>query len=320
MRPFLWTLPILSLSLSAEAATLRSFTLLHGPDVHLSDLFDDAGANADRRLGPAPGPGGRIVVEAAQLGGIARQFEVDWRPASSGDRAVLERPGRPLRREDVLAAVKAALLSAGASEDCDIELPGFSPPLVPVEAEPHSVVTQLDYDSASGRFGALLSVAGDGMEPINVRIAGHADDTIELPVTNGRFSAGTVLRPDDVHMARVRTSVVRGEVAHAVADAVGMQVRHQVQAGQPLLLAELTRPPAVQRGAAVQMQIETGGLSVTGQGIAMESGANDERIRVLNPVSHAVIEAVVIGPGRVRVVPDSTPLQAPARVSQVFVQ
>ena len=33
-----------------------------------------------------------------------------------------------------------------------------------------------------------------------------------------------------------------------------------------------------------------------------------ERVRVLNPVSRAVLEAEVTGPGRVRVRPDSVPL------------
>src|SRR5262250_28795 len=111
--------------IQAEAATLRTMTTLHAPVVLLSDLFDDAGTNADRVLGPGPGAGGRIVVEAAQLAAIARQFGVDWRPASSADRAVLDRPGRPLRRDAVLDAVRSALTAAGASDDCDIELPGF---------------------------------------------------------------------------------------------------------------------------------------------------------------------------------------------------
>src|SRR5262252_9473961 len=117
----------------ADAATLRTMTTLHAPVVRLSDLFDNAGANADRVLGPGPGAGGRIVVEAAQLGAIARQFGVDWRPASPADRAVLERPGRPLRRDDVVDAVRSALVSSGASADCDIDLAGFTPPLVPFE-------------------------------------------------------------------------------------------------------------------------------------------------------------------------------------------
>jgi flagellar basal body P-ring formation protein FlgA len=120
----------------ANAATLRTMTMLHAPVVRLSDLFDDAGANADRVLGPGPGAGGRIVVEAAQLGAIARQFGVDWRPASSADRAVLDRAGRPLRRDDVVDAVRGALIAGGASTDCDVELTGFNPPLVPEDADP----------------------------------------------------------------------------------------------------------------------------------------------------------------------------------------
>ncbi len=118
---------------TAQSATLRTVTTLHAPTVRLSDLFEDAGANANRVLGPGPGAGGRIVVEAAQLGAIARQFGVDWRPASSADRAVLDRPGRPLQREDVLDALRSALIEGGTSPDCDIELADFSPPLVPFE-------------------------------------------------------------------------------------------------------------------------------------------------------------------------------------------
>src|ERR1700723_3530352 len=70
----------------AEAATLRTMTTLHGPRVKLSDLFDDAGTNANRVLGPGPAPGGRIVVDSAQLAATARPFEGDWDPAPSAAR------------------------------------------------------------------------------------------------------------------------------------------------------------------------------------------------------------------------------------------
>jgi len=81
-----------------RAAELKTSTTLHGPQVYLRDLFEDAGVNANRILGPGPGPGGRIVVEARQLKAIAIQYDVDWRPVSSGDRALLEWPGRPMKR------------------------------------------------------------------------------------------------------------------------------------------------------------------------------------------------------------------------------
>jgi len=114
------TLPLLVCllmwSLPAEPATLRSATTLQQPQVRISDLFDDAGPEAERVLGPGPSPGGRIVVEAAQAAAIARQFGVAWRPASSADRVVIDRPGRLLAREDLLGALRSALLGAGAQD------------------------------------------------------------------------------------------------------------------------------------------------------------------------------------------------------------
>jgi flagellar basal body P-ring formation protein FlgA len=316
MTSFRYNIPLTALAIclgaaNADAATLRSMTTLHAAVVRLSDLFDEAGANADRVLGPGPGAGGRIVVESAQLGAIAHQFGVDWRPASSGDRAVLDRPGRPLRREDALDAVKSALVGAGASPDCDVELPGFTPPLVPFEADPRPVVSDMDYDPAAGRFSAVLSISGAAMEPIHMRLAGRVDDTVDIPVATTRLSAGNVLRAEDVHIARVHTTQIRSEVVRRSDDAIGMQLKRPLAAGQPLAVSELMRPSMVQKGAGVTMLLDSPGITLSAQGQALESGAIGERIHVLNPVSRAVIEAEVIGPDRVRVAPNAMPVTRP---------
>ena len=309
-----------ALAAEARSATLRTATMLHGPVVRLSDLFDDAGANADRVLGTAPGPGGSIVVEAPQLAAIARQFGVDWRPGSAAERAVLERAGRLLPRDDVLKAVTAALVAAGASPDCEVELPGFTAPMVPLDARPQALATELQYEAGSGRFNAVLSVTGEGMEPINLRVAGQVDDTIELPVAVARLGIGTVVRADDVRLARVHVAMVHGEVLHSESSVVGLQLRHAVVAGQPFAVADVMRPTMVQRGSDVQMQLQSPGISLLAQGVAMESGATGERIRVLNPSSRAVVEAEVIGPGRVRVTPESTPISTASRATDRSVQ
>jgi flagellar basal body P-ring formation protein FlgA len=63
----------------------------------------------------------------------------------------------------------------------------------------------------------------------------------------------------------------------------------------------------------VRLRLQVGGLSLTGQGVALESGAAGERIRVRNVSSQAVLEAEVVGPGEVRVVPGSAPITSQAR-------
>jgi flagellar basal body P-ring formation protein FlgA len=297
----------------ARAAELRTSTTLHGPQVFLRDLFEDAGVNANRVLGPGPGPGGRIVVEARQLKAIAIQYDVDWRPVSSGDRALLEWPGHPMKREDALAAVRAALVAQGAAADCDVQIPGFNPPIIPVSGASPPVVTQLDYDHELGRFTAMLSVTGDGMEPIAVRIGGEVSDVVELPVMVTRVSAGAIPGPDDVRMARVHIASVHTEVVRDRAMVIGMQVKRQLQAGVPIPVAELMQPTQISRGEPVRLQLQVGGLSLTGQGVALESGAAGELIRVRNISSQAVLETEVVGPGVVRVVPGTSPVTSRAR-------
>jgi flagella basal body P-ring formation protein FlgA len=114
-------------------------------------------------------------------------------------------------------------------------------------------------------------------------------------------------------MARVHMAVLRGEVVRRPGDAIGMQAKRQIAAGQPLVLAELARPAVVGKGAAVLMVLDSPGIALTAQGQAAEAGAIGERIRVLNPVSRAVVEAEVIGPDRVRVAPGAMPVTVSAR-------
>ena len=119
----------------------------------------------------------------------------------------------------------------GRSEDFDIDLAGFTPPTVPVEATPVATVSQLEYDSNSGRFTAALTLTGEGMNPIDTRISGRVDQVVEAPVALTRLLPETVLRADDVRIARVRAAVLQNEVARSVDQIIGMQLRRPVAAG-----------------------------------------------------------------------------------------
>ena len=216
----------------------------------------------------------------------------------------------------MVAVVREALVAAGAPQECDVELPGFVAPLVPYDADPSSVVTQLQFDAPSGRFSGLLSVTAADMPTVTMRIAGRAVETIAIPVATHRLLPGDVLEYGDLRMDRVRAALVRTDVARSPAQAMGLAVRHQVAAGQPVPIADLTRPAAVQKNETVAMLLDTPGLSVSAQGQALTDGAVGEHIRVLNPVSRAVVEAEIVGQGQVRVAPASIPVAAAARLGR----
>ena len=305
-------LPVLALALCvptlAPAATLRPMTTLASPVVRLSDLFDDAGPLAGRVLGPAPAPGERIVVEARQLSAIARMFGVAWHPVSPADTAVLERPGRPLPRAALNEALAAALAGVGAPADLDIVLPGYAAPMLPRETAAALTVEQLDYDDATGGFTASVLVTGEGMAPLRLRLAGRAEEMVRLMVPARALPAGSVLRASDLMPVRLRRSSLHGEVARDAAQLVGMTLRAQLAAGRPVRLADLAPPGAVAKGAPVVLQVESGALSATAQGIALASGSPGERIPVLNPLSRRVVEGEVLPSGVVAVTPGSLPV------------
>ncbi len=301
-----------------SAATLRTMTSLSAPVVLVSDLFDEAGDTATRVLGPAPAPGQRIVVESAQLAAIARQFGVDWRPASSADRAILDRPGRLLPRDQLLDALTRALVRAGAPPSSDIELSGYEPPLVPLASDPRATVEQVAYQSGSGRFSADVLVSGEAMAPLRLRVSGEIDEVAVIPVPAHRLAAGSILRLEDLIPARVRVASLRGEVVRDPAQAEGMAIRRMASAGQPLALADLQRPDAVAKGARVMLELRSPGLTLAALGVALEAGALGSRVRVLNPVSRMVVEGEVTGAGHVAVAPDTIPLPADTRVASAL--
>lgn len=301
-------------ALPATAATLKPFTTLSGPVVTLADLFDGADSRA---LGPAPAPGARITVEARQLEAIARQYGVDWRPMGGGGRVVLDRPGRMLGRDEIAGPLRLALTAAGAPRDGDLELPGFAAPVVGMGAKAEAEVTQMEFDGGTGRFTALVSVTADSAPAAQLRLSGRVIEMTELPVPRRRMVPGDVVENGDLEWVRVRAALAKGEVVRAMRDAVGQALRHAVQPGQPIQLADLGRPVVVQKGQPMVLALDTPGIQLTAQGVAMEPAGMGERVHVVNPVSHVVVEAEVTGPGRARVLPGSAPVNSTGRLPQV---
>jgi flagella basal body P-ring formation protein FlgA len=300
------TLPFLLLLAAAsparaDLATLRPFAVVDEPVVRLSDLFENAGPRAEAVLGPAPAPGRRQVVEAAQLLAIARIHGIAWRPVGGAERVVLERPGRAVAREEVTLALRAALRGQGLEEEAELELQGFAPPMVPEGAFVQIAVEGATLDVTGGRFVATLAVAAEGMPMQRLRLAGRVVQTVPMLVAARRLPAGEVVRAADLRVVRVPAGRLRPGAAQDPAQAVGQALRRPAGAEQPLLLADLAQPAAVERGQTVTMLYEVPGMVLTAQGRAMEAAPRGGAVPVMNLASRVVVEAEVVAPGRVRV-------------------
>jgi flagella basal body P-ring formation protein FlgA len=94
---------------------------------------------------------------------------------------------------------------------------------------------------------------------------------------------------------------VRDDAARDASDLVGREARRVLAAGRVVRAADLAEPRLVARGQAVAMVYAGAGLEITTLGEALDHGSRGEIVRVVNPASRLVREAVVVGPGQVRV-------------------
>lgn len=306
---------IASLPQPVSAAKPRSSVIVESDTVKLSDLFSNLEAGQDCNIGPAPEPGGRIVIEQPQLAAIAAQFGVDWQSGVLPTQVILERQGRSINRGELLLPIRSALAAAGAPGDIDISLNAFTTLMIPAEITSSPDVESVNYDRNSGHFTAQLSFSAANADRSRLRVSGTAQEMVDVPVLSRAVGVGTVLSPTDLLVRRLRKGLIGEKTLLSAEDAVGLAARHRLGAGNPISLDELSRPLLVSRGMSVVLRLEDTGLVLIAKGEAIDGGALGDRVHVLNPASRAVLVARVTGPAAVQVDPTSAPIVLAAQQS-----
>ncbi len=306
--------PILAITLLAlpafgQAPAPRAQAVVEAGVVTLGDIFDNAGPRAETTLGPAPAPGRRFVVEAPQLAAIARDYGLAWRPVAGDERVVVERPGRAMRREEVLEPLRAELVALGADPELDLDIPGFQPPNLPAGApDARIAVDGALWDGASRRFSATLVVVAEGMPTFTQRVSGRAVAMRDVVVAAKPLRSGDLVMPGDVTVSRMATDRAPANAAEDAELVVGQRLRRAIVAGQALAQADVVAAPVITRDASVQLLHQVPGLTLTAQGRALEDGFRGRVFHVLNLASGSVVQAEVLGPGRARAVGAATSL------------
>lgn len=287
-----------------ETVVLRRQVVVDATAIRLGDLFEglDA-ARAEALVGAAPAPGRRILIETAQIAALARQHRLAWRPLSANERAVVERPGRAVPREEIEVALRQDLLRLGLDPTAELELGPLLTPMVPPTALVQITTEGVSFDAAQGRFAATLAVAAEGMPMIRQRVSGRAVPTLAAIFATRRLALGEVVRPGDVRAVRLRAERVRPGAADDPEQVVGQQLRRPVATGQPFMTADLGAPLLVEKNMLVTMVLEGPGLQLTAKGRALAGAARGATVAVVNLSSQTIVEGAVIGPGRVRIAP-----------------
>ncbi|MCP8937326.1 flagellar basal body P-ring formation chaperone FlgA [Alsobacter sp. SYSU M60028] len=300
-----------ALALAQGAPAVRPNVLVQGETVLLGDLVDNAGAAALSPVfrAPAPGRSGTIqivrVIEAASAAGVGGLDK------SVLSQVVVTRAARRVEKDEIAAALAAALARQGLDQaEIAVTLENDDPALfVETDATGPVGVPRLAYDPRAQRVEAEVTVGGSRLLTLRpARVSASVVDSVPTPVLGRALSRGDVLREGDIRLERRP----RREALAGVADAaslVGKVAKVQLSAGAILRDADLARQTVVDKGGAVQVVFETVGLNLSARGKALESGAVGDIVAVQNIQSKRTLQGTVIGPGIVSV------MAAPGRVA-----
>lgn len=244
----------------------------------------------------APAPGLQRLLHRAELARIASRLGV---PTSVDQDVCIERVAESLRREQVEAALAAAL----AGNDATFELVDFA--RLPV---PHG---RLEFT----RAGLLAPGRGREREPVVWRGRVKYSGTQSVPVwakvvlksirqrvvADVDLIAGQPIAAVQLRVERVAEFPFGEPFARETGEIVGKLPRRTIHRGEPVRTLLLALPKDVVRGETVEVTVESGSATLSFAGKVETSGRQGDRVLVKNPENGQRFAARVEAKGKVSV-------------------
>jgi flagella basal body P-ring formation protein FlgA len=287
---------------NASAIGLKEQSVVTGDKITLGDVFYDLPKDEDHVLGIAPKPGQEMVLNARTLLRIALALELPWRPASTMDQVTVKREATIIDKDMIEQKLTEALAVEGVSGDFMLNIPVESQKIMlPSDQIAALEVTKIFVDSGQKSFQATV-MAPSAENPLQVlQIKGQIQPVIEVPVLKASIQNGQIITEYDIEYKKIRDVDFTADVVTSIDQLVGMTARRMIPAGRPIRENETLAQQIVGRGELILLRLETGPLSLTTQGKALENGAKGDVVRVLNTASNQTVQGIVTGNNEVSI-------------------
>ncbi|HEX8569922.1 MAG TPA: flagellar basal body P-ring formation chaperone FlgA [Caulobacteraceae bacterium] len=163
---------------------------------------------------------------------------------------------------------------------------------------------------AAARAAGLSWANPTGMRRIAVRAgtapvasAAPTAGMVEALVYARSLNAGDTVRAEDLTWAPVGSHLVPGDAPRDAETAMGWTARKPLRAGAAVSARDLAAARVIAKDETVSVAYRMGGLNLVMQGKALSAAAAGDTVRILNPASKKIIEAVASGPGQAVVGP-----------------
>jgi flagellar basal body P-ring formation protein FlgA len=288
---------------------LRANVTVTGDIVRIGDLIENAGPVADVPVFRAPDLGTRGVVAADRVVDAAESHNLIGIDTRGLSEVIVTRASRAITVPEIAAQIAQALDGQYGLGEARNILVTFDRGVHTLNVEPGAAgdlqVTALAYDPRTTRFDVTLDLPSSAaLRRQSTRFFGTAIETVEAVTIEHPLERGEVIKASD--LIKQRRPKSDGTALTALDAAVGMAARHPLRPGQALSEADLMKPMIVQRNDMVTLVYEAPGLTLTLRGQAQDAGALGDTIGILNVQSKRVVQGVITGPGRVRILGTAT--------------
>ncbi|WP_010687234.1 flagellar basal body P-ring formation chaperone FlgA [Methylobacterium mesophilicum] len=297
----------------ADGLRLRGDITARGDVLTLADLVEGApAAIATRPLFRAPALGATGTIQTRRIVDAASALGLAGLETGGRLQIAVQRAARRLGPPELEAALKQGL-QAGFGLDprgVAVRFDGDSPVLLaPADLEGQPAALDLTYDPRSRRVAGLVSL---GERQASLRVSGVVIELREVAVLTRGLNRGEAVKEGDVIMERRPREAVAADAQASGTAILGEVAQHPLPAGTALRVSDTAPPELVARGESVTIVYETASVSLSMRGLANEGGRMGAVVNVVNVASKKVLQATVVGPGRVSVSPNPAAQQAAA--------
>jgi flagella basal body P-ring formation protein FlgA len=297
---------------------LRANVSITSDVVRIGDVIDNAGSAAKIAIYRAPDLGTTGSLPTASVIAALRAHQVIGVDTRELREISVTRLARTLEAGEIEQQLGRALEHRNGLGDAANLTLTFDRELQPLQLDAANTgpmqPVAARYDTRSGRFDVSFEIANETTgTPTRLRFTGIAVETMETAVLSRNVERNELLKSSDVVIER-RPKAEVGNDPTSRERAVGMQARRQLRAGQPIKLADLSKPDLVTRDQNVTLIYESVGLYLTVRGKATEAGTEGDVVNVLNLQSKRMVSGTVVGRGQVSV---SAPAPRPAPTSEL---
>jgi flagella basal body P-ring formation protein FlgA len=311
MRPVLLTVVLLlacAPDLGAEPGRIvfREQARILGEEMTLGELARLSGgctALADLPMGRSPMPGKATALKRLQvLNKLAAVVPQGAAEVSCPESVLILRRHQVVSRAQMVEALRAQLerrLAAGGGEVRLSEFRVTEEPLVPegslwlVYELPEATERLL------GSVNLPLVVKVDGVAARRLHTAARVALWREVVCAAREIRRHEIVGGADLRLERREVSGL--EPLLDPERALGKRAERRIEAGSVLARGDLEEPPALARGDAVTILLESGPLTITTRGMVREGGRVGDVVRVLNTDSKREVLAVIADGATVRV-------------------